>query len=241
MSISGESSSIFTGTVSHVRLKPTKHSFVTKLGCYFMPISGSEKEINKKLSKDNIKGTFRREVFFGNHKRDLDQSILQEASKINGSEIQGSVYLLGQIKNIGFYFSPVNFYFIKPELAHEYKYMLAEVTNTPWNEKHCYLVDLEKCDDQDKEFHVSPFNPMDMKYKWSVKANASSFYIYLGCYREDKEFEAILKLQKNPKKNRNYFLMNFKIVIGIYLHALILFIKKNPIYDHPKRRVSHGK
>ena len=74
--------------------------------------------------------------------------------------------MLAQARCFGLYFSPVNFYFcyddnIKNNDAEENKetgqaaYMLAEVSNTPWNERHYYLVDLKAIKDTQKAFHVS--------------------------------------------------------------------------------------
>ena len=50
--------------------------------------------------------------------------------------------------------------------------IVTEVTNTPWKERQSYVL---KCDPDKriqrikfhKEMHVSPFNPMDMTYRWS--------------------------------------------------------------------------
>jgi len=54
------------------------------------------------------------------------------------------------------------------------------VTNTPWNERHHYVLDLQ--DQQQarrfesrhhKELHVSPFFTMDMEYRWRLSEPAA--------------------------------------------------------------------
>ena len=70
-------------------------------------------------------------------------------SELNGAPLSGDVFLLGQLRMLGMYFSPVNFYFLR-SAAGEYTHMLAEVSNTPWNERHHYLVDLREQKDTEK-------------------------------------------------------------------------------------------
>ncbi len=48
--------------------------------------------------------------------------------------------LLTQLRYFGFHFNPVNFYYCYDE-ADTLRWVLAEVRNTPWNERHYYAVD----------------------------------------------------------------------------------------------------
>ena len=73
-------------------------------------------------------------------------------------------------RNAGMYFSPVNFYlgFDEQQIP---THLLAEVSNTPWDKRHYYGFLLEGEDTEfchDKDFHVSPFNPIDQFYRWQV-------------------------------------------------------------------------
>ena len=79
----------------------------------------------------------------------------------------GRVLLLGNVRCMGFYFSPVNFYFCYRQ--GEARYLLAEVSNTPWNERHYYLLDLAALAPHDKDFHVSPFMGLAMRYHWRIR------------------------------------------------------------------------
>ena len=45
--------------------------------------------------------------------------------------------LLTQLRYFGFHFNPVNFYYCYDE-ADTLRWVLAEVRNTPWNERHYY-------------------------------------------------------------------------------------------------------
>lgn len=200
-----------------------------------MPLSGSEEDVNENMKSLGLKGRFERCNYFGDSNVELQQSVLKKANELAGGNIKGNVYFLGQIKQFGYYFSPVNFYFIQNEKTDDYTHMLAEVSNTPWNETHCYLVDLKKQEDQNKEFHVSPFNPMNMLYKWKILTSENTFRIQISCYRKELEFEAEMIMQKNFERKRNFMFTTFKIILGIYIHAFILFLKRTPIYSHPRK------
>ena len=89
----------------------------------------------------------------------------------------GDIVGLMVCRNMGLYFSPVNFY-IGFDKQNTPTHLLAEVSNTPWDKRHYYGFLLagehtEFC--HDKDFHVSPFNPIDQLYRWqvSVKAHCS--------------------------------------------------------------------
>ena len=69
--------------------------------------------------------------------------------------------------------NPVSFYYcFDVETNRRVETVVAEVNNTPWGERHCYVLDPDQFDDErrtlSKEFHVSPFLPMDMEYRWRL-------------------------------------------------------------------------
>lgn len=87
-----------------------------------------------------------------------------------GSAPTGDMLGLVVCRNAGLYFSPVNFYLGFDELQIP-SHLLAEVSNTPWDKRHYYGFLLQGADSEfchDKNFHVSPFNPIDQQYCWQV-------------------------------------------------------------------------
>ena len=117
--------------------------------------------------------------------------------------------------------------------------MLAEVSNTPWNERHHYLVDLNDQQDSQKAFHVSPFNPLDMQYKWSVMQPSEKLNLTLKCVKDITHLDTGLNLTRvelNSKSVLRVLIsipsMAIKTVVGIYWQAIKLFIKRVPFYAH---------
>ena len=142
----------------------------------------------------------------------------------------------------GLYFSPANFYYLQ-QADGSYSHVLVEVSNTPWNQRHCYLVDLNNQQDTPKAFHVSPFNPMDMSYRWSISQPGEQLHLHIDCVREQSEFVAGLTLKKitlNPSALFNVMIripcMGLKTVWGIYWQALKLALKRVPFYSYPKQQ-----
>ena len=104
-------------------------------------------------------------------------------------------------RTLGLYFSPVNFYYgfdADGELSH----FLAEVSNTPWNERHqyAYLVgDGNLSPLQEKAFHVSPFNPIEQHYRWRIEPPGETVGVVIEV--SDKRgdvFAARLRLERQP-------------------------------------------
>lgn len=243
MSLTSQSleSAIYRGTVWHERVNPTKHAFQYDIALFWLKLSEIEGLDTLNGLHINRKGwlSFMRKDYCAPHISDLQTAILAKANTLSdGEEITGEVFFLGQTRTLNVYFSPVNFYYIRRE--GEFSHMLAEVSNTPWNERHYYLVDLKEQAPTQKAFHVSPFNPMDMTYHWQISEPAETLKLVLSCHREDKEFVAGIALKRSELSVKNLRQlrrqipsMTLKTVIGIYWQAVKLFIKRTPFYGHP--------
>ena len=100
----------------------------------------------------------------------LKQRLTQAFTEQTGSAPAGDMIGMIVCRNAGIYFSPVNFY-LGFDKEQNPSHLLAEVSNTPWDKRHYYgfLLDGENTEFcHDKDFHVSPFNPIDQQYQWQV-------------------------------------------------------------------------
>lgn len=240
-------SAIYKGKVYHQRFKPTQHKFDYDIYLFWLKLDADELEtlssqVTHFSAIDKARVCFKREDYLGDASISLKQAVLERMTELNdGRALNGDVFILGQLRTWGLYFSPVNFYYLR-NTDGKYTHMLAEVSNTPWNERHHYLVNLDTQDDTPKAFHVSPFNPMDMTYKWSISQPSTRLSLAMDCVREDKEFSAGINLTKFTLDNANLSAalkripsMTIKTVAGIYWHALKLLLKRTPLYTHPEK------
>ncbi|MDP5032436.1 MAG: DUF1365 domain-containing protein [Paraglaciecola sp.] len=233
---------IYSGQVMHARFIPKQHRFSYRINLFWLDLTKLEETVSA-LSWFSTKKfapiQFRRSDFLGDPERLLQDCVIEKMSELAGKPLAGKVYLLSPMRTFGLYFSPVNFYYLQDQSGY-YSHLLAEVSNTPWNERHCYLVDLSEQKDSQKVFHVSPFNPIDMQYKWKIEQPAEYLKLSLACHRETKHFVANINLSRKELNSHNLKrvvinipFMTLKTVVGIYWQALKLFIKGMPIYSHP--------
>ena len=240
-------SAIYKGKVYHQRFKPTQHKFDYDIYLFWLKLDEEElttlsHELKYFSAEGKARVRFKREDYLGDPSHSLRQAVLNRMIELNdGTPLSGDVFMLGQLRMWGWYFSPVNFYYLR-NTDGKFTHMLAEVSNTPWNERHHYLVNLDTQDDTPKAFHVSPFNPMDMTYKWSISQPSTKLSLAMDCVRSDKEFSAWINLTKYTLDNANLTQalkripsMTIKTVAGIYWHALKLLLKRTPLYTHPEK------
>lgn len=235
-------SAIYRGTVWHERLMPTQHAFSYDIALFWLKLDEIRDVENLNGLHINRKGwlSFWRKDYCDSDIFDLQNAVLTKVNALSDHDeaITGEVFFLGQTRTLNLYFSPVNFYYIRQN--GEFTFVLAEVSNTPWNERHYYLVDLKRQAPTQKAFHVSPFNPMDMTYHWQISEPGNTLKLVLSCHREHKEFVAGITLEKSEltvknlqQLRRQIPSMTLKTVIGIYWQAVKLFIKRTPFYGHP--------
>lgn len=238
-------SRLMVGTVRHRRFTPVEHALNYPL---FMACIDLDElpQLTKNVWGFGDKwwhwARFHRQDYLGSG--ELKQSVQDKVFELTDERVCGKVLAVCHLRYLGIYFSPVNFYYLYDNDG-QWRYLLAEVSNTPWNERHYYAIQAEAgeqgCNWQhDKAFHVSPFNPIEQQYVWKLKPLTSSLMVHLECHRNDKEFDATLAMKEQSFNSKNLLklliktpVMAVKVTIGIYWHALKLWLKGAPFYSHP--------
>ncbi|MEL0153746.1 MAG: DUF1365 family protein, partial [Halieaceae bacterium] len=90
--------------------------------------------------------------------------------------------------------------------------------------------------------HVSPFHGMNQRYRWLSSTPSESLSIKLTNIEVvERVFHAVLQLRRVPISARagltlllRFPLETAKVTFGIYWQALVLFMRRVPLYSHPK-------
>jgi hypothetical protein len=245
-------STIYKGFVRHRRASPVTHQFDNKIFMLLLKVDEIPRVLKSfwQLGSGKLSwARLRRDDYIGPSSEPIEDSVKAKIAEKLGDQLSmpaGDVYMLVHLRYFGFYFSPLNLYYLKCD--GKFKYMLAEVSNTPWHEKHYYLVDLENIQPHSKEFHVSPFNPMTQNYHWRIippTAEQKKCLVQIQAHDQKNNarvFDATLSLNRVPLNQTELTrvllrtpIQTFSIALGIYWQALKLFFKRAPFYSHPNK------
>ncbi|NNE63867.1 MAG: DUF1365 domain-containing protein [Gammaproteobacteria bacterium] len=242
-------SAIYRGSLRHRRFHPLRHKFSYSVFMMYLDLDELDAVFEQSpwwSKKPWRPARFERSDFLGDPQIPLDQAVRNRIFEEVGEWHKGPIRMLANLRYFGFIINPITCYYCFDE-NEKLQTIVTEVTNTPWSERISYVL---KCDPQSriqrisfqKGMHVSPFNPMDMTYRWS--SNKPSKILSLNLETEqtgEKQMDAtmVLKRQEINAGSLAGILvehpwMTAKVVASIYWQALILAIKKAPFFSHPK-------
>ena len=242
-------SCIFEGQVVHRRHQPVQHQFKYPLFMMYIDLDEVDRLFDKHWfwsSKGPNLAWFRRADHYGPINEALDVSIRKLIQKRNGVYPDGPIRLLTHFRYFGYVINPISVYYCFDQ--HEsLQFVVAEVTNTPWGERCCYVLDVRNPDQEQhlvkKAMHVSPFMSMDLYHSFRVSDPGDSLFLAIENKSINDErpfFDAEMRLERRPINSQNltkvllrYPLMTGQVFARIYWQALRIWWKRVPVFKNP--------
>jgi DUF1365 family protein len=159
--------------------------------------------------------------------------------------------VLTHLRTFGHCFNPVSFYYCFEEAAgggeEKLAAILAEVTSTPWGERHPYVLTRTPAGGNvlkggfEKALHVSPFMGMEQRYAWRAPAPGETASVHIESTEQgERAFDATLSLERrefSPAAMRRitlrYPAATLRMLALIYGHAAALKLKGVTVKPHP--------
>ncbi|GAA5442414.1 hypothetical protein Misp06_00588 [Microbulbifer sp. NBRC 101763] len=248
-------SAIYTGWVQHRRFSPRQNQFRYKVFMVYLDLA----ELDSFCSLSRWWSTrgwaparFCRKDFFGDPVLSLDEAVRRRVEDVCGERPQGPVRVLANWRYFGYNMNPITIYYCFDGEGNKVRWLLLDVHNTPWNERHSYVLDCRSGARVQKvafakAFHVSPFMPITQGYRWRsitpgdrLTAYLQNFDTSTGGESERPLFDAVLSLRRREVSSAvlnsiliQYPFMTAKVIATIYWQALKLWIKRTPVFSHP--------
>jgi DUF1365 family protein len=244
-------SALYRGWLEHRRHQPQRHAFRYRLFMAYLDLGELDTVFRGRWLWSTTRralARFDRRDHFGDPALPLDEAVRRLVVEHTGTRPQGPIRLLTHLRYFGHNFNPVSFYYCFDASGRTVHTVVAEVTNTPWGERHCYV--LPRAPEErgalrarsTKAMHVSPFHPMALDYDWRIglPGHALGVHMALSPSGGASVVDATLALKRVPIAGASlagvllrFPLMTMQVAVAIHWQALRLWLKRVPIFDHP--------
>jgi DUF1365 family protein len=245
-------SAIYEGWVRHRRHAPHAHAFRYRMFMLSLDLGELDRVFRERwlwsVDRPNV-ASFHRADFLGDPRVPLELAVRERVRAATGAAPEGPIRLLAHLRYYGHSFNPVAFYYCYEADGATLHSIVAEVTNTPWRERHAYVLPMANAERHaaarvwhfDKALHVSPFLPMQRQYRWRFTEPAQTLHVHMEVLGGSRpEFDATLVMQRRPLDGAGlaaclarFPLMTLRVVGAIHWQALLIWLRRNPVYDHP--------
>ena len=237
--MNASNSALYVGQVTHRRLRPRKHAlryrtFALLLDLDELPDLAARLRLLSRNSF-NLFSFYDRDYGWG--AAPLREQIEGHARRVGIDLDGGKIRLLTMPRILGYAFNPISVYFCYGRDG-ALRAILYEVNNT-FGQRHSYFIPVEAAaagpirQSCAKQFYVSPFMAMDMVYEFTVSPPEEK--VSIAIVERDRQGVVLTATQAQDRVAltdaalaRVFFshpLLTLKVVVGIHLEALVLWIK----------------
>lgn len=251
----GLHSAVYTGWVRHRRYAPKALAFRYPLFLLYLDLDELEQVFARRwlwsVNRRNL-AEFRRSDYLGDPAQPLDEAVRDRVQQHTGERPLGPVRMLTHLRYFGHCFNPVTFYYCH-DAQQRLHSIVAEITNTPWRQRHAYVLPMAEARSHGithawrfaKRFHVSPFMAMAHTYAWRFSEPGAHLRVHMDVLdpapaATRRRFDATLVLQRRALDGASlaqallrYPAMTLQVMAKIHWQALRLWLRGNPVHDHP--------
>ena len=241
-------SAIYSGRVHHARLTPKKHRLSHRVFMLLLDLDELE-TLDRTLGGFGVNRRARAAFYTHDHadgdsvdlRAHIEGKLAREGIALNG----GRIALLCMPRLLGYVFNPLSVYFCWDE-AGMLKAIVYEVKNT-FGERFDYVLPAredngvvrQSCE---KDFFVSPFLPMNMRYEFTVTPPGEKIAVAMRVLRGDNTVltasfggdKSALNEANLKRAIRRHPAMTFGAIFAIHWHAIRLILKGAPFLGRKK-------
>jgi DUF1365 family protein len=236
-------SAIYEGVLVHRRRAPA-HDFSWRIAMPLLDLAEIDQVVAQHplWSRERTNAvSFRRGDFLGGPGTELDTAVRDLVEREVGTRPSGPIAMLAHVRTWGWLFNPIALYFCYDPSGTRVEHAIADVTNTPWKERHAYVLGAPGRHEMDKAMHVSPFFGMDQSYRIAYDAPSAALRLSISVHEGDAQvFTAAMRLRRHPVRRQTlgrvlwrYPLLTMRVSAGIHTHALRLWRKGATFHAHP--------
>jgi DUF1365 family protein len=239
-------SAIYEGTIDHRRFAVRSHEFRHRIALVYLDLDELDGLLGGRLlARRPGVVRFRRADYLGDPHVGLADAVRGQVECRTGKVPAGPIRLLTHLRTFGHCFNPVSFYYCFTA-QEKLDAVVAEVTNTPWSERHAYV--LARGGEGSvltaaftKALHVSPFMGMAQRYTMRVATPGATLAVHIESHELGRlAFDATLALRRTPltrggmaRMTARYPAATLRMLALIYGHAFALKLRGVPLHPHP--------
>jgi DUF1365 family protein len=243
-------SAIYEGSVRHRRFGPVSREFSYRIFMVYLDLD----EVGEAMAIHPLWSTrprspvrFHRADYLGPAVLPLDVCVRDTVERQTGTRPMGPVRMLTNLRYLGVIENPVTFYFCFEPDGISLRAVVAEVTNTPWGDRHAYVIDgrfaggARVCSRLDKALHVSPLMGMEYTYELSFGRPGETIPVHIKSEKDGATaFDATLRVSRTEMTPRSmtrilaaYPPMSLRVKSGIYRQAALTWLAGAKFHPRP--------